>query len=165
MAQWCRHIAASIIIDKLPGGILMQSFETRPTLPTSLKVVAVLFIICGVLSILEMIGQLLVGHININFGALGIFVGPGLLKLKRGWRTCGLVLIWFAMITSLIVTGVGLFVSKPATFQIFGQVLGQVPAWVFSILGILLFALTFWQYRVLTSHQVRRLFGIGVNML
>ncbi|MFG0249484.1 MAG: hypothetical protein ACF8OB_11410 [Phycisphaeraceae bacterium JB051] len=143
----------------------MQEYEPSPTLPTSLKVVAVLFIICGVLSILEMIGHLINGHININFGALGIFIGPGLFKLKRGWRTCGLVLIWLVMITALLVSIVGFFISAPATLNIFGQAIAQVPAWTLSILGMVFFAVALWMYRVLTNHQVRRLFGIGVNRL
>ncbi len=143
----------------------MQEYEPPSTLPISLKVVALLFIICGILSILEMIGHLISGHININFGALGVFVGPGLLKLKRGWRTCALVLIWFAMITLLIVSVVALFLTQPATLKIFGQEMGHAPAWTLSILGVILFAVALWEYRVLTSHQVRRLFGIGVNRL
>lgn len=60
--------------------------------------VAVLFIISGVLAALQVIARLLHGDIDLNFGVLAFFVGPGLLRLSRGWRTCGLVLNWIVLI-------------------------------------------------------------------
>jgi len=72
------------------GGVIWPGASE---IPLSLKVVAVLFIISGIFSVIEVVVDLMHSHINIHFGVLCLFVGPGLLRLRRGWRTCGLVFL------------------------------------------------------------------------
>ncbi len=133
--------------------------NTTP-IPISLKVVAFLFILSGLFSLIEIVVSLLHSHLNLNFGVLGLFIGPGLLRLSRGWRTCGLVFLWIAMIGSPIIALLFMTVSGPLDFTLFGQQAGHVSKEFGMVLAALAFALAVWQYRVLTRTDVRRLFGV-----
>jgi len=135
--------------------------NTTP-IPTSLKVVAFLFILSGITSIIEIIVSLMHGHININFGVLALFIGLGLLRLSHGWRTCALVFLWIAMvgIPLIAIYFLTLTAPKPLDYTLFGQKIGQVSKEFGIVFGALMFALAVWQYRVLTRPDVRRLFGV-----
>ncbi|MEN8127879.1 MAG: hypothetical protein ABFR90_08770 [Planctomycetota bacterium] len=134
--------------------------DTEHEIPISLKIVAWLFIIGGIFAVLEVIVSLMHSHININFGVLGLFIGPGLLHLRSGWRTCALVFIWLALILVPIAAVFMLTTTGPLDFMIFGQKAGHVGKGVGFSVAVFIFALTFWQYRVLTRLDVRRLFGV-----
>ena len=128
------------------------------TIPLSLKIVAWLFIIGGISAVIEILISLAHGRINFNFGVLGIPAGFGILKLSRGWRVCGLVLLWFGLIITPIIFIIGL--TKPATVSILGYPTGKVPGIVVSIIAIPIFLLLIWQYRVLTRPDIKELFGL-----
>jgi hypothetical protein len=138
----------------------LQADADQSPIPTSLVVVAVLFVIGGVCSVIEVVLSLLHGHVNINFGVLGLFIGPGLLGLRQGWRTCALVFIWIGLIGFPIAALVFLFAAGPLNFAVFGQKIGHAPKLLGILMGAVLFALTLWEYSVLTRSDVRRLFGI-----
>jgi len=130
--------------------------------PTSLKIVAGLFIFGGVCSAIELVVSLMHSHININFGVLGLFIGPGLLRFSRGWRTCALVFLWIAMIGVPIIALLFMASQGPLDFKVFGQKVGHVSKEFGLAIAVILFLLSFWQYRVLTRPDVRTLFGIGL---
>ena len=134
--------------------------NTTP-IPTSLRVVALLFILCGVLSLIQVIGSLMNGNLNINFGVLGLFIGPGLLRLSQGWRTCALVFLWIAIIGMPILAILFMTASGPLDFKVFGQKAGHGSKELVILLACLMFILAAWQYRVLTRPDVRRLFGVS----
>jgi hypothetical protein len=130
-----------------------------PGYPIALKVVAWLFIIFGVLAVLEIVAALFAGRVSLNVGVLGIFVGRGILRLRRGWRTCALVLLWLCMIIVSVVAV--MILAGAGKMTLFGTRVGRHEALVFGLpltLGYL--ALGIWQYRVLTRPDVRRLFGL-----
>ncbi len=127
-------------------------------IPTSLKVVAILFIIVGINAVIEVIVSLFNNHINIQLGVLGLFIGRGLLALRPGWRTCALVFLWIAMVVMPIFIVLLLSSSGPLNFTIFGQLVGHASRWLGLILATAGFALAIWQYRVLTHPDVRKLF-------
>jgi hypothetical protein len=129
-------------------------------IPASLKVVAILFILGGICSVIEVLVSLMYSHININFGVLGLFIGPGLLALRRGWRTCALVFVWIALIFIPIFTIFMLGHSGPLDFKVFGQKVGHASKELGLATAAILFLLSIWQYRVLTRPDVRRLFGV-----
>jgi hypothetical protein len=130
------------------------------TIPTSLKIVAFLFILSGIFSLIEVLVDLTQSHLSINLGVLALFIGPGLLRLSRGWRTCALVFLWIAMIGIPIVALIFMTASGLLDFNLFGQKVGDAPKGLGLVLLALMFALTVWQYRVLTRPDVRRLFGV-----
>ncbi len=135
--------------------------DSKPDIPISLKIVAWLFIISGVFSVIEVAVSLMNGRINLNLGVLGLFIGPGLLNLRPGWRTCALVFIWIALILVPVVVIILMGVSGPLDVTVFGQKVGHTGKEIGLAVGVLVFALTFWQYRVLTRPDVRQLFGIA----
>ena len=69
-----------------------------PRLPKALTVVAWLLAAEGVWAAMAMLLAISDGDTSLNLVVLSIFVARGLLKLQRGWRTCGLVLLWLEMI-------------------------------------------------------------------
>lgn len=133
----------------------------RGKLPVSLIVVAVLFIICGVLSVIAVLGALMADRLSINLGVLGLFIGWGLLRLKRGWRTCALVYIWITLICVPLIGVMFIFVDGPLVIRMNGQKIGNVPKAVGLVLAAIIFAITYWEYRVLGRPDIQRLFGIG----
>ncbi len=128
--------------------------------PLSLKVVAGLFILAGICSAIDVVVSLMHGHISINFGVLGLFIGPGLLRFSRGWRTCALVFLWIALIGVPIVALLFMTARGPLDFKVFGQKVGHVSIGFGLVMAAVAFVLTLWQYRVLNRPDIRKLFSI-----
>ena len=129
-------------------------------LPGALKIVAALFVIGGILAVIEVVVSLMRNRLSLNFGVLGLFIGVGLLRLRRGWRTCAVVFLWFGLILLPIVFLLGLLGVIPAYLQIFGVRVARVPGWTVSAAAIPFFLLVLWQYRVLVRPDIRSLFGL-----
>jgi len=133
--------------------------KSKP-IPVSLIVVAILFILGGISAVIEVVVSLMNSHININFGVLGLFIGPGLLRLSRGWRTCALVFLWIALIGIPIIMIVIISHSAPLNFTLFGQKVGHASKELGLAVAAIVFVVVLWQYRVLTRPDVRALFGL-----
>ncbi len=129
-------------------------------LPIPLITVSTLFILQGCAAALEVILSVMHGTININLGVLGIFIGSGLLGLRPGWRTCALVFIWIGLIGIPLVSIIMLVLPGPLDLSILGQKVGQTPKELFVPIAVLLFCLYLWIYRVLTRHDIRKLFQL-----
>ena len=126
--------------------------------PRSLKIVAALFVLSGVLSALGVLVSLAHGHVRLNLGVLCIFVGYGLLRLRPGWRTWALVFTWITLLVAPVLVLLVLFGHCPAYFSVFGQRVGSAPPELAAVAGVCFFAFGVWQYRVLTRPDVVRLF-------
>ena len=150
-------------MSKPPRDRFEPSTTGPPTIPSALKIVAWLFIIGGILAVIEVVVALTQNRISINFGVLGLFIGPGLLRLRRGWRTCALVFLWIGLIIFPIIFLLGLSGTIPAYFGVFGIKLARIPSWWVSVGTIPFFLLVFWEYRVLTRPDVRSLFGLPTS--
>lgn len=71
----------------------------------------------GVYQILEMVTQFFQGHVHLDLGVLELFVGLGLLRLSKGWRIMGLVLLGVGLTLGpfflwVLFTGVGQLESE-----------------------------------------------------
>ena len=132
--------------------------HSRQVIPLRLKVVAILFLLFGATDIVKMILAPFQNTLTINTGPLAVLVGFGLLTLRPGWRTCGLVLLWIPMVFLPILVITALVNGEPATFKLFGQTIGKVPPLVFTLYTGALWCLTLWEYRVLTESSIRELF-------
>ena len=130
-------------------------------IPISLKIVAILFILGGIHSVIEVVLDALNSKVNINFGILGLFIGFGLLALRPGWRKCALVFIWIALIAVPILTIFMFMHSGPLDFNIFGQKVGYATKEFGLVVAISIFLLELWQYHVLNRSDIRMLFGVG----
>ena len=126
-------------------------------LPVALKVVAVLFIVGGIIAVIDVLGALGHSHLNITLGVLGLFIAPGILALRPGWRTCALVFLWIAVIGIPIAVVFMLGHSGPLNFRAFGQTVGHTSKEPCFAIAAVLFLLALWQYRVLTRPDVRTL--------
>ena len=135
----------------------MDMTEFR-SVPTSLKVVAVLFILSGVASLVDVILSLFQGTLNFNLGVLGLFIGMGLLRLNPTWRVWALVFTWIAIIGAPIIGLLFLFLPGPLNFTLFGQPAGQAPKAAGVAVAAVIFLVALWQLRVLTRPDVRELF-------
>jgi len=137
------------------------TLEQHQSAPLSLKIVAALLILGGISSIIDVIVDLTQGTLPLNFGALGLFVGIGLLRFSRAWRTCALVFLWIAFIGLPLVGLAFLFFAGAVNYTIFWQKVGPGSRVIAVALAALLFAVAVWEYRVLTRPDIRKLFGLS----
>ncbi len=128
----------------------------EPRRPAALTAVAWIFICFGILAVLEVVVGLFQSRLSINLAILGIFIGRGLLNLRRGWRTCALVFIWIGLIAMPLLVIIAL-ASGNAHVNLFGAK-SDIPAVFVCVPVAGLFALDLWQYRVLTRPDIRSLF-------
>lgn len=133
----------------------LEEFSARPL---SLIVVAVLFFLGGLLSILDVLMSLAEGNVNLDLGVLGVFIGIGLYRLRPGWRTCALVFTWMGLIIFPVVGVIFLFIPGPAQLDLPGQSTIDVPGFIGTAVCALLFAFCYWEYRVLNRPDIRALF-------
>ena len=137
--------------------------KENQSIPTALQVVAILFLLGGISSVIGMVIRLVSGSVYIDFGFLGIPTYFGLRRLSLGWRTFALVCIWLALIACPIAFVIGIFYSASTSAEVFGIPFAQVaPIWL-SVVSVPIFLLEFWQYRVLTRPQIRALFFVPPN--
>ena len=133
----------------------------KPELPTSLRVIAYGSMFLGVCSIIHVVTSLFRGSVDLNLGVLQIPAGFGMLRLDRGWRTFKLACLWiyFAVFT------IGAVALAFSGFRF--TLLRKPPAESLKDLMILmavpLLAYMIWEYRVLTSDPIRRLFGVAAR--
>lgn len=153
-----RNISVIIFGYRTRTSITLRKVNREATFPLALTIVAVVFLLGGVLSLIETITSLKFGHISINFGVIGIFIGVGLFRLRRGWRTCALVFIWIGLVGLPIVGFQFLHYSGPLNFGIYGRELGSFTKEIGLAVIMISFLFTLWQFRVLTRPDVRSLF-------
>lgn len=130
----------------------------RQPIPIALTVVAVFFIIGGITSLIEVFIDLMYGKINLNFGVLGLFIGPGLFGLRPWARTLALVFTWIAMVFIPIIGLLMLANAGNITLSLFGIKMGNVSV-IFALGAVVVaFIVCIWEYHVLTRPDVRVLF-------
>ena len=121
-----------------------------------LKAVAYLFILGGILSVIDTIFELFIGRIVLNPGILYIFIGLGLLRLNPRSLSWAMFFIWLGLVSMPIAAVASLL--NLGNFQVFGLYVGQAPRGVRFALCAAMFALHYWQYTVLKNREVRQLF-------
>lgn len=137
----------------------------RPKLPQALQVVAWLTLGEGALTVIGAINSVFQDHVHMNLNVLCIPAGIGLFKLRRGWRTFTLVMIWLMISVSLLIAVIALFSPEPLEIRLMGFKKAPIPDGMVIPGAILHFVLSLWQYRVLTRWDVKALFGLhGKNV-
>lgn len=130
-------------------------------LPVSLRVVAWLFILSGVLVWWGVLTSVLLGKPNFPLpGVLELFAGVGLLRLRPGWRTCALVLLWISIVLSALMAIALLAGTGSAPVHLNGHLAARVPAAALSLLAFAQLGFSLWQVSVLCREDVRALFGL-----
>lgn len=134
----------------------------RP-MPQSLKIVACLFIVLGVSYVADMLIGLFQSTVRLDAGVIALPIGYGLLRLRPRALPWALLCTWVGLAGSLVGVLVLPFVPLHVHFQVFGATVGEIPRGLAAALCAAFFALSFWQYRVLTAAPVRRLFDPRVS--
>ncbi|MBN1675625.1 MAG: hypothetical protein JXR37_31575 [Kiritimatiellae bacterium] len=127
-----------------------------PYLPTHVRIVAWLFVAIGLLSLAQFFLLLRRSIATWPIGALGLFIGWGLLAGRNGWRIAALVWLWAGIVTLPVQLIAVIFWPGVIAFRFLGQTLAYLEkpaAGLFTVLG---FLLCLWQYAVLTCRPVRR---------
>jgi hypothetical protein len=144
------------LISNVPVAPINTMSDSR-----ALRIVAVLFFITGISSVVEFFCSFGQHRFLIPWGILGFFVCYFLPAYRRGWRTVGLVLLWIALIVLPVIFVFNIF-SNPAATVYYITLLGfdllRVPLWIFLPWLAACWLLNFWQYRVLTRPSVRAAF-------
>lgn len=133
--------------------------RTPSPIPTDLRIVAWLFVLRGVLAVVDVLVQAARDDVSLNFNVLGIPIGLGLLRLRRGWRTLALAFVLFSLIALTVVCTLVFASTGPAQFHLFGVCMGTVDRSWFLVAGAVLFVLELWQCRVLLRREVAARFG------
>ena len=124
-----------------------------------LKVVAYLFIILGIFSVIDTITGLFMGRLVFNLGILYVLTGQGLLRRQPRWLTWAMFFTGLGLIFMPLAAAIFLFTpSRLQHLTIFGLNAGQTPHGLCFVLSVAAFAICCWQYGVLKSRQVRQLF-------
>jgi hypothetical protein len=124
----------------------------------ALGVVSYLFLLIGLVALVEMVARAVRGSFHFNFGMLGILgigIFAGLRRYSRAWRTFALVFNWYCIITLSIALFVCVYGQPPALFD---QRFSSVPANWLIVPLVMVLLVTLWQYRILTHPAIRRLF-------
>jgi hypothetical protein len=125
-------------------------------LPAALVVVAWLFIGFGVWTIILMVAEWTHNGMSFNLMCLGVFVGPGLLRLKRGWRIVALVLLWMTIIGQPLLL-LAMLGGAPYRFHLLGR-----PATVTEsvIIQSVTYVGAIWCYLILIRRDICRRFWL-----
>jgi hypothetical protein len=148
--------------------------------PRDLKLVAILFIVFGILSAIDtaidIIVSLLNSHLKLefNFGILQIPIGFGLFSLKYRWHRRAIIYLKIVIglgILIFFISCIFFILDRPFNLQIFGQVVQMLKSRVGEsremailfvasiIISTFWMTLTLWMYRVLTKPSTRELFN------
>jgi hypothetical protein len=126
--------------------------------PTSLVVVAVLFILVGLWGAWDMISGSSRSAITIHFGVLGLAIGPGLLSLRPGWRKVAIASVWLMIAALVVATALVLFGSN-LRVTILDRVVDAGRHRALALLALApLIAASAWVYSVLAREDIKRLF-------
>lgn len=138
----------------------MISNLSNLTIPRPLKIIAYLFVICGIFSIIEIVAGFFIGRIIFNLGFLYILIGLGLLRLNPRWLVWAIWFTWLELLLTPIIGVISVYMPHPFQhMDIFGFYAGQIPQGLILSVITAMFALFCWQYSVLKSRQVRALFN------
>ena len=70
--------------------------------PLPVTILAVLTFVGGFMAAYQTLAALLGKHWFVDFGFIGLFIGPGLLRGSRRWRMWALVLAWLLAAISVL---------------------------------------------------------------
>lgn len=139
-------------------------------IPTSLRAVAILLILGGIIDATYAIEGILFpdtrGQIErigpVFSGALYLLTGLRLWALRPRWRTCALVVCWLGIIANPITAFRLTSQTGPVVVEQFGQTLIDAKEPLLVVV-LVLFLLSLWMYRTLTRPDVRALFGVAAG--
>ena len=127
--------------------------------PTALNIVAVLFLIAGIGSAIEIVFSLLNGTIDFNFGVLGIPLFYRLRAFSAPWRTFALWLLATGAVVSAFGAVLVPLLPGQVDLGLFGlKILRNVSHIWFTAAAVPVFFLIAWELAVLLRSDIRARF-------
>jgi hypothetical protein len=127
-------------------------------LPRSLRLVALVFLLTGISSLISLVVGALNHRVNLDFGVIGGFVCFGLLRLSSGWRTCALVLTYVGIVMSPVVAILSIGAPQHVVYLNLFGIYAAFPSLFVLLACIFGFGLALWQWSVLKRPDIRVLF-------
>jgi len=128
-------------------------------MPTSLKIVAWMFILLGLYAVFNITSGIVNGRPGFDFGIAGLLIGPGLLYRKPAARMWAIVSTWLGLIGIPILLAFFWSVRDHLYTHLGSRSYSNVPFIVPLIPLALIWILVLWQYHVLTRVDVRAHFA------
>lgn len=126
--------------------------------PLSLRIVAWLFTLAGLLTAVDIVVKLFRGHLDLNLMLLCLWIGPGLLRHSPAWRKWALAFLWFNFF-AIFLLAVFALLRPPLNFKVFGFPAAPPPLVLTLLFLLAAFLLALWQYRVLIRPDIHCLFA------
>lgn len=128
-------------------------------IPSSLKIVAWMFILTGLHGLISMLISLNTNHIKLSIDALKLYIGIRLFMRSKFNRKAAIffVCLDFILIPIALVILINTRQSQ-MDFRLFGYTFGKIPTAGTFLLVIIMLLLNVWQYKVLYSKKTMRFF-------
>ncbi len=136
-----------------------QHADSQNWLPLPLILVASIFLVHGTIATMEMLVAYSRGTPSINFGAVSLLIGFGLLLRFRFARLLAIVATSFFAILVLVFAAL-VINGAPASMDWFGNPTTDVPGWLVLLGGTVVLAIAAWQLEVLLRPSIASLFGL-----
>ena len=121
----------------------------------ALRIVAILFLLTAIESVVEFFCAFSQHRILIPYGILGFFIYAGLPAYRRPWRTVALVLVWITQIFMPLLGLVAIFSGGILFIDFLGYHIARVAPPVYLLWLAFWWSVNFWQYRVLMRPSIR----------
>ncbi|SRR5579884_3907695 len=134
----------------------------QKSLPINLTIVATLFLVGGISTIIDFLSKILIqGALMLPFGGVGVFIAIGLLSLEEIWRRVAVGLLVLLIFVTLIGLFFGSLASVFGTPRMVGSA-ADIEAWRLWIVGgigvITYVAGAIYSLITLTEPEIKKLF-------
>lgn len=126
--------------------------------PASLLAVAALFLLVGLYALWDMATGTSRDGLTLNFGVVGLAIGPGLLSLRPAWRRAALACLGIAVAVVAFAALLLMFAGN-VRIDLLGRVVdgsAHRPIGLLAAAGAV--AVIAWAWAVLAREDIRRLF-------
>src|ERR1043165_3751622 len=131
----------------------------KRAIPPALTVVAWLFILGGIGSIISIIGDLAVNRrLDFDVGVIDLWIGLGLLRGAEKWRRWAVFMVIVGLVIGMLFFVFLIFGPAAPELKVFGRPIMTIPRGAMMVAVALLVALTLWQGWALRRPDVREIF-------
>lgn len=138
----------------------MAGVEQRANRPTALTIVGLLFIIGGLMPVIQPIQTPVIG-----LGIINCLIGIGLWRRKPLARSCALISLCLAMAFTIFVASMMLLPATSPFVRVYHWQWQNAPKGVGIAFAMGLFFLLYWQYQLLRRADVRLFFARKAEQL
>lgn len=131
-------------------------------IPSSLKIVAWIFILTGLNGLISMLISFNTNHIKLSLDAIKLYVGIRFFVRSKSSRKAAIFLVCLDFILIPIALVILLNTNQSQMdFRLFGYTFGKIPTAGTFLLVIIMLLLNVWQYKVLYSKKTMLFFANG----